>query len=328
MALMAALLVVGADAGAAQERPRLSIPVDCEPDRSCFVQQYVDIDPSPDARDFRCGTATYDGHKGTDFRVPSAAAARAGVRVLAAADGVVKNRRDGMADHLATDASHTKLAGRECGNGVVIDHGGGWETQYCHLLRGSLKVQRGDAVVRGQHIGDVGYSGLAEFAHLHLSVRHNGRVIDPFSGITPGEACSADGVPTTGLWEPSAATAFRYSDGRIFAIGFAAAPPDFNRLEDDHRVAAPTADSRALVLFARAVNLKAGDRLRLVLTGPADFSVESPGEPMPRNKAAYSGFAGKRLRAPRWPAGRYEGLAEVVRGDKILSSERAELEIK
>src|SRR5262249_35663984 len=47
----------------------LGLPIDCEVGRSCVIQNYVDHDPSPNARDYQCGTLTYDGHNGTDFRL-------------------------------------------------------------------------------------------------------------------------------------------------------------------------------------------------------------------------------------------------------------------
>jgi D-3-phosphoglycerate dehydrogenase len=49
-----------------------------------------------------------------------------------------------------------EIAGRECGNGVVIAHEDGWETQYCHMRRGSVAVQPGERVARGQTLGLVG----------------------------------------------------------------------------------------------------------------------------------------------------------------------------
>ena len=68
----------------------LQVPVDCRVGESCFIQQYADHDPGPGAKDYRCGSLTYDGHDGTDFRLPTTAAQRAGVKVLAAADGMVR----------------------------------------------------------------------------------------------------------------------------------------------------------------------------------------------------------------------------------------------
>jgi hypothetical protein len=56
---------------AAADPPRLQVPVACEVGRTCFIQNYLDQDPSPESKDFACGTLTYDGHNGTDFRVPT-----------------------------------------------------------------------------------------------------------------------------------------------------------------------------------------------------------------------------------------------------------------
>src|SRR5690606_33023540 len=101
---------------------KLSLPLDCEPGRTCFLQHYVDIDTGSDARDFRCGSATYDGHKGTDFRLLSTAAARRGVRVLAAAPGVVKAVRDGLEDSIARESGgKAGVSGVECGKGLVVN---------------------------------------------------------------------------------------------------------------------------------------------------------------------------------------------------------------
>jgi len=62
------------------------------------VQNYVDVDPGPDARDFTCGSLTYDGHAGTGIRLATRAEMTAGVAVVAAAAGRVIHSRDGMPD--------------------------------------------------------------------------------------------------------------------------------------------------------------------------------------------------------------------------------------
>ncbi len=58
---------------------------------------------------------------------------------------------------------------RECGNGVVIAHAGGWETQYCHMAQGGLAVKPDQPVTTGQTLA-VGLSGLTEYPHLHFTV--------------------------------------------------------------------------------------------------------------------------------------------------------------
>lgn len=49
----------------------LGQPIDCALGDSCYIQNYVDHDPSPAASDFSCGVLTYDGYKGTDFALPT-----------------------------------------------------------------------------------------------------------------------------------------------------------------------------------------------------------------------------------------------------------------
>lgn len=63
---------------------------------ACFVENYVDHDPSDGWRDFRCGSRTYNGHRGTDFRIPSLVSQREGVELLAAAPGRIQRMRDGI----------------------------------------------------------------------------------------------------------------------------------------------------------------------------------------------------------------------------------------
>lgn len=63
------------------------------------------------------------------------------------------------------------------GNTIVIDHGNGYATLYGH--QSSLQVSVGDYVETGQHIGNVGSTGLSTGPHLHFEVRLNGTVTDP-----------------------------------------------------------------------------------------------------------------------------------------------------
>ncbi len=328
LAMMTAGLVAATPAERAAEPPRLGLPISCQLGAHCYIQSYVDMKAGPGARDHRCGSATYDGHKGIDFRVVSAAATETGVAVIAAAPGVVKGERDGMPDQFVTPESRSLIKGRECGNGVVIDHGGGWETQYCHLKRGSVSVKPGDTVARGQRLGAVGYSGLVEFAHVHLSVRRDGAIIDPFTGASPvsGEACtspataaSADAASAGSLWADDVRDGLAYRTSLIIDAGFAGAPVTVADLEGLRRFARAEATSPALVFFGRAMNLVAGDRLAVNVSGPGGFDVVNAGKPVDRSKARWMSFAGKRLKVQRWPAGSYVGTAEIIRDGRVVS---------
>ena len=165
----------------------LSLPVDCEPGVDCWVFNYVDTDPGKDYADFACGRMSYDAHKGTDIAFAHTGRLNDRIAVRAAADGRVLGVRDGMRDISVRLIGRAAVKGKECGNGVRVDHGGGWHTQYCHMKRRSISVRRGDMVRAGERLGAVGLSGRTEFPHLHISVEKSGKVIDPFVGIEGGE---------------------------------------------------------------------------------------------------------------------------------------------
>ncbi len=65
------------------------------------------------------------------------------------------------------------------GNTVVIDHGLSIYSVYMHLS--GFAVKEGDKIKRGDVIGSIGSSGRATGPHLHLSVKVNGRSINPES---------------------------------------------------------------------------------------------------------------------------------------------------
>jgi murein DD-endopeptidase MepM/ murein hydrolase activator NlpD len=187
---------------AAGEGPKLAFPLACQSGQTCEIQHYVDRDPGPGVLDYRCGHRTYDKHGGVDIRILDMAAQQRGVDVLAAAPGKVARLRDGVPDVSVRTRGLGAVSGQECGNGVVIDHGDGWETQYCHLAQGSVKVKVGDTVKAGTPIGRVGLSGQTEFPHLHITVRHNGQMVDPFA---PNVAMGTCAAPGHSMWTPPAA---------------------------------------------------------------------------------------------------------------------------
>jgi hypothetical protein len=293
----------------------LGLPIDCDVGRTCFVQNYVDHDRSGGVSDYRCGAQTYDGHHGTDFRVPTLAMQRRGIDVLAVADGQVLRARDGVADISISAPGAPSVAGHECGNGAIVAHADGWETQYCHLARGSLRVKPGDRIEAGQPIGQVGLSGKTEFPHVHLTVRRNGEVVDPFAFGASEGSCGGGTV----LWNPSLRDPLSYRSPAVLNTGFANGPVSMEQIEaGDDASLRPEREGGALVAFVRAIGLKGGDVQRLVVTGPDGGTfVDQTEKPLGRDKAQFMFFAGRKRPSKGFPPGHYRADYSVTREGRV-----------
>src|SRR5699024_1924319 len=111
-------------------------------------------------------------HTGSDFSAPD------GTPILAAADGTV------------TVSEYSDAAGGI----VVIEHtidGSTVATAYVHSWEHGIHVTVGDRVAAGQHIADVGSSGMSTGPHLHFEVREggtDGEYIDPAAWLNDHDA--------------------------------------------------------------------------------------------------------------------------------------------
>jgi len=313
--LLIALVWGGSSIARAPDAPRLGLPIACVPGQTCEIQNYVDRDPSPAARDYLCRSRTYERHTGLDIRLPDMAAQRRGVAVLAAADGRVLRLRDGEPDQSVHERGGQAVQGQECGNGIVIAHAGGLSTQYCHLAKGSLSVAPGQQIKAGAVIGKVGLSGNTEYPHLHFTVRQGDQVVDPFAP-EPGRdgRCGSGGD----LWTPQARAALAYKDRAVLNAGFTSGATSMTAIEaGDLPRAGPNA--AALVVYVRAIGLKAGDRQILELRGPSGqvLAAARP-EPTPRDQAQRMLFVGKPKPASGWPSGRYSATYKVMQGESVV----------
>ncbi|MEP6900081.1 MAG: M23 family metallopeptidase [Rhodanobacter sp.] len=96
-----------------------------------------------------------------------------GTDVLAVADGVVRDMRDGQAEHspLSPQSEPESLTAHGLfGNYVVLQIKPGVYASYAHLQRGSVGVHVGDSVHRGQVLGRLGQSGNSAAPHLHFQL--------------------------------------------------------------------------------------------------------------------------------------------------------------
>ena len=323
LAWMAAALVLDARTAAAAP-PRLSLPIDCTVGETCWIMAYVDHDPGDGVRDYACGIATYNEppvnrHQGTDFALRDLGVMREGILVRAAAAGTVLGRRDGVVDRNVRILGPASVAGRECGNGVRLDHGDGWTTQYCHLREGSVTVKGGDAVDAGTVLGLVGLSGMTEHPHLHFQLEHRGSIVDPFTGPERKERC---GAGAGSLWGAAAAALMSYRPTALYNTGFSAGPPDIEAIRDGLQPPSMfKPDTPALVLWADIFNVRTGDAISFLIRDPGGDAVFEHTVIVPENQVRRFVYGGLKRRAAGWVSGRYSGEVRLRRGSGPIGSE-------
>lgn len=312
--------LVGASVAAAGtlETDGISLPLQCELGKTCWVANYVDVDKTGGVKDFRCRGRSYNRHDGVDFAIRDLGVMAEGVPVLASASGIVRNVRDGMEDiAIADETSRSDIKDRECGNGVLVGHDEAWETQYCHLRKGSVQVKQGERVRRGQQIGLVGLSGKTQFPHVHLTVRRHGQVIDPFTGRPMEAGC---GLAGKALWRESVS----YEDVALYNVGIAGELPDVAAIRSGKRGGdSLAATSPLLVLWIDIFGVEAGDRLRFRITGPNGQPVLEQEGQIEKTQARRFVYVGKSQGKVLWPTGTYTGQVTLtrMRDGQLISSE-------
>ena len=293
---------------------QLHFPIDCKAGQACWIVNYVDTDPGPGIRDYTCGSRSYDGHDGVDIGLPDRVAMETGIRVLAAGNGTVVRIRDKMEDHEpdAKELADLLKDGHGCGNGVLLDHGQGWQTLYCHMKKNSVTARPGRPVQIGDMLGLAGQSGAAEFPHLHLSVLHEGKIVDPFTGRNAGAGC--DEGTKKSLWAADAAPP--YEPVVLYAAGFHGGIPDFEAIKiDSSSPRAVDPHAKALTFWTAFYGVQAGDRIHMTITAPDGNPFAEHDIVQEKDKARQFYYIGRPSKAGLKP-GIYKGIANLARTGK------------
>jgi len=302
--------------------PRFAFPVDCTLGVDCWTINYMDVAPKEDEMsDFMCQSKTTDGHQGTDFAIRSPLEMASGVDVLAAADGKILRVRNGESDTRKTEAEYEAIHkdNKDCGNGVLIDHGSGINTLYCHMKEDSMVVKPGQSVKEGQKIGEIGRSGYAEFPHLHFAIIWEEGYIDPFTGLMEKDGC---GKMKQSLWKEPVP----YEPYSIFDGGFRGEMPDFEKIKQgDINPQIISSGSEAFVFWIGFYHARKGDELDMSIRGPGGEIFTDRHVVLDENrKRPFFYYIGRSLKDKTLSPGIYTGTATYRRAgfpDKTIRHE-------
>lgn len=112
--------------------------------------------------------------------------------VLAAAEGTVVAVEDGIRDNAVGEMNLDD----NWGNHVILQHGAGLHSLVAHLAHGSVKVQKGQHVQRGDVVGLAGSSGRSPRPHVHFQLQATAMLGAPtmpcrFTDVVTGSSAEA-----------------------------------------------------------------------------------------------------------------------------------------
>jgi hypothetical protein len=145
-----------------------------------------------------------------------------GTPIHAAADGVVVGVVNDVPEAVPGAFPPGLTAQTLLGNHAVIDIGGGRFAFYAHMQPGSVRVQVGDVVQRGQVLGLLGNSGNTDAPHLHFHVMDGPSSLGSSGLPFVFRSFDSEGTSTTDIDD--------LFDGQPLVIGPALAGPHRNQM--------------------------------------------------------------------------------------------------
>lgn len=276
---------------------KLNMPIDCDYGVNCYIQNYVDLNSSNSYVDYNCGFLSYDYHKGTDFRLLDYQQMTTGIKVIVAAEGIVKAIRNNEDDFVFIKYGQPSVQDKECGNGIVVAHQNGYATQYCHLLKNSIIVKVGQKIKVGDKIGYVGMSGHTEFPHLHLSVTKNDEIIDPFTNLSPSKEYSCHNQNNiNSLWDKKTEEKLKYIETAILNFHVTSEiPTELAARAGNHREDQIALTANKIILWADIMGVLKNDKIIFELTDEQGNNFFQYSQVTPKKYVLYFLYSGKKL---------------------------------
>lgn len=292
----------------------LQFPVACRLMSDCWITNHVDLNNNINQiEDYMCGQKGTDNNKSTHISLGSKGAMEKNIPAIAAADGIIKTAEN---------------IGGFCGNRVLIDHGKGWESSYCHLKPETIIVKPNQKVKQGQILGAIGMSGQADWPRLSYAIMRNGMVFDPFSGGTTLEGCNPKAKPMwiSGVNPP-------YEPAHVTSIGFTVGTvSNAQILNGTVKSAAVIMESTPqLSLYSLLMNIQKGDDITMKIIEPSGRILNEAKIIADSDRNYYPIYFSTMRQNRLWDKGNYRGMMTVTRrvhGNLITTGQYTSVELR
>jgi hypothetical protein len=298
----------------------MGMPIACEYGKDCFISSLFSYEENIEEglekiiSDYKCGQLTQKGEKSTRFALRNMQQIQngEGINVIAVDKGTVEAIHDGEKDMGASKAAQKMQNIANCGNGVLIRHGRGFITQYCHLQQGSVSVEAGQEVKKGDVIGKVGSSGFVSYPHLEFIVKRDDQPIDPFTG--EGITSCQQKKDFISLWDFKTDALLSYVPTLLINASFTGNIPNAEGVQNSRFISDTLPnDENRLVFWVNLMGLRKDDILQISITSPSGDTIALREKTFSRYEPLYFHYVGKRRTSAAWERGTYIGNISLSR---------------
>ena len=231
--------------------------------------------------------------------------------------------RDGMDDVSVAVLGHDAIKDRDCGNAVIIAHADGFQTDYCHMAKGSVAVKAGDDVGPASRSGASACRATRSSRTSTSPCAHDGRVVDPFDYGQAEGACAGG----TSLWRAALQPSLAYKNGTVLNFGLAPTAVTMEQVDDGAGRDPLAPDSPAVLAYCAGDRPQARRRPAPRRHRPRRRAGRRSEPPLPSNKDQVFIGIGRRRPPGGWGPGIYAAHYTVTRDGAAVVDRSVETRI-
>lgn len=192
------------------------------------------------------------------------------------------------------------------------------------MLKDSITIKENQEVKKGQVLGFVGLSGKTEFPHLHITVKRNNIVLDPFLGTEPSINYNCNNSSQTdkaSLWDDATYAKLKYIDTAILNFYTTTKiPTKFLARTGQYRESTIDKNSKNIILWADIMGVQKGDNILFEIVDTNGNNVFKSIQEVPKKYVLYFIYAGERLNKNKFSKGEYTSKLTLTRDNKVVTS--------